>query len=142
VRRQWYRSCNTGEKRTQLVNLIKKVAGALIGGGRYEHPWLGASLGQVTTYQAQRQNLPSAGILIEPDPRAGADSPVRQAGLRERSVMTAVNGTAVTSVDDVISFLEVNTKPGDTVTLSLVDGNGKQQDLPVKLGSRPSVQDR
>jgi putative serine protease PepD len=124
------------------VNLIKKVASALIGGGRYEHPWLGASLGQVTTYEAQRQKLPSAGILIEPDPRAGQDSPVRQAGLRDRSVMTAINGTAVTSVDDVISFLEVNTKPGDTVTLTLVDGNGNQRDLPVKLGSRPSVQDR
>jgi S1-C subfamily serine protease len=123
------------------VNLIKKVASALIGGGHYQHPWLGASLGQVTTYEAQRQKLPSAGILIEPDPRAGGDSPVRQAGLRDRSVMTAINGTPVTSVDDVISFLEVNTKPGDTVTLTLVDGNGKQ-DLPVKLGSRPSVQDR
>jgi S1-C subfamily serine protease len=124
------------------VDLIKKVATALIQSGKYAHPWLGVSLGTVTTYQAKRQNLPSAGIMLEPDPNTGDASPVYQAGLHERAIMTAINGTAVTSVDDVISYLEINTNPGDTVKLTIVGANGQQQELAVKLGARPSVQDR
>jgi len=123
------------------VNLIKKVAAALIQSGKYAHPWLGASLGIVTTYQAKQQNLPSAGVMIAPDPNAGDASPVYQAGLHDRAIMTAINGTEVTSVDDVISYLEVNSNPGDTVKLTLVGANARQ-DLAVKLGARPNVQDR
>jgi hypothetical protein len=41
----------------------------------------------------------------------------------------------------VIAFLELNTKPGDTVTLTIVDGNGQQRELQAQLGARPRVED-
>jgi S1-C subfamily serine protease len=120
------------------VNLIKKVSAALIEGGRYEHPFLGVRLGTVTTLDARQNNLPTAGVLIE----AREGGPVAQAGLQGQAILTAVNGQAVTSEEDVISYLELNTVPGDTVTLTVVSADGQQRDLQVQLGARPSVQDR
>jgi len=121
------------------VNLIKKVSKALIAGGSYEHPWLGVGLQDVTTYQAKQNNLPSAGVLIQPSAQNG---PMAQAGLRDQAILTAINGTPVTSSDQVIAFLELNTNPGDTVTLMTVDGSGKKHELQVTLGARPQVEDR
>jgi S1-C subfamily serine protease len=124
------------------VNLIKKVAPALIEQGHYDHPWLGVSLGDVTTYEAKRNNLPSAGVMIAPDPNTGRDSPALKAGLADQSILTAINGTPATSANQVIAFLELNTQAGDTVTLTLINANGQRRELQVKLGARPRVEDR
>jgi 2-alkenal reductase len=121
------------------VNLIKKVSQALIAQGHYDHPFLGVGLKDVTTLTARQNNLPSAGVLIQP---SDASSPVAQAGLHGQGILVAVNGTPVTSSDEVISFLELKTKPGDTVTLTLVGTNGQKQDLAVQLAARPNVADR
>jgi 2-alkenal reductase len=121
------------------VNLIKKVSQALISQGKYDHPYLGVGLRDVTTLDARQNNLPSAGILIAPN---GSDSPVAQAGLNGQAILVAINGTQVTSSEEVIAFLELKTKPGDTVTLTVVGSNGQKQDLAVKLGARPNVADR
>lgn len=120
------------------VNLVKKVVPDLIERGQYDHPYLGAGLRPVSTLVAEENNLPSAGVLIEPN---GGDSPVAQAGLQGQAIMTAINGEPVTSADDVISYLELNTNPGDTVAITLVDESG-QQDLQVQLGARPRVEDQ
>ncbi len=124
------------------ANLIVKVAPALIDRGSYDHPWLGVALQDVTTYEAKKNHLPSAGVLIAPDPNVGRDSPAFQAGLRNQAILTAINGTAATSSNQVIAFLELNTKAGDTVTLTLVENNGQQRDLKAQLGARPHVEDR
>ncbi len=118
------------------ANLIKKVAPAIIQQGNYQHPYLGVGLQQVTTLAAQQNNLPSAGVLIRP----AQGGPVAQAGLNSAAIMTAINGQQVTSPDDVISYLELNTQPGDTVTLSIVEGNGQKRDLQVQLGARPRAE--
>jgi 2-alkenal reductase len=118
------------------INLIKKVSDELIAKGSYDHPFLGVGLEDVTTLQAKENNLPSAGVLMQPN---GSDSPVAQAGLRGAAILIAINQTPMTSSDDVISYLELNTKPGDTVTLTLIGDNKQQQDLHVQLGARPTV---
>jgi len=118
------------------INLIKKVSDELIAKGNYDHPFLGVGLEDVTTLQAKENNLPSAGVLIQPN---GNDSPVAQAGLRRPAILVAINQTPMTSSDDVIAYLELNTKPGDTVTLTLVGDNKQQHDLHVQLGARPTV---
>jgi S1-C subfamily serine protease len=120
------------------VNLIKKVAAALVERGHYDHPFLGVGLQKVSTLDAKQNNLPSAGVLLE----ARQGGPVAQAGLQGRAILTAINGTPMTSEDDVISYLELNSAPGDTVTLSLVESDGQKRDLPVVLGARPNVEDR
>lgn len=118
------------------VNLIKKVSQALIDQGRYEHPWLGVQLGDITNLDAREQSFPSAGVLIQP---SNQNSPVAKAGLRSQAILTAINGRQVTSRDDLISYLELNTAPGDTVTLTITSAQGQQQNLDIVLGARPSI---
>jgi 2-alkenal reductase len=119
------------------VNLVKKVSDALIRTGRYDHPYLGIrSLRNVTTLDAKNNRLPGPGVLIEP---SGNDTPVAVAGLRGQAILTKINGINITSSDDLISFLELNTNPGDTITLSLLLSNGRAQELRVKLGARPTI---
>ena len=120
------------------VNLIKKVVPALIQTGSYAHPWLGVDMAEVTTYLAEQNNLPSAGILMQP---SRPDSPAAQAGLPERAIVTAINGEELTSTEDVIAYLELNTSPGDTVTLTIAGADGARRDVQVTLGSRPRVAD-
>ncbi|GAB4213732.1 MAG: hypothetical protein OHK0022_51290 [Roseiflexaceae bacterium] len=123
------------------VNLIKKVVPALIAEGRYDHPYLGVSIGSqpITTYQARANNLPGTGVVIQPSDR---NSPVAQAGIDGQVILHAINGVEVSSSDDVISYLEVNTSPGDTVQLTIFDSDGQQRDVSVELGARPSAEDR
>ena len=121
------------------VNLIKKVAPSLIAKGTYDHPWLGVQMREITTFIARRENLPSPGIQIVP---SGADSPAARAGVPAGAILTAINGQEVTSTEAVIAYLELNTKPGDTVRLSIVAPNGQRRDVQVTLGSRPRVEDR
>jgi len=118
------------------VNLIKKVVPALIQQGEYNHPYLGVEIGTqpITTYEAKRQNLPGTGVLIRP---GSSDSPVARAGVRSQVILHAINGVEVSSSDDVISYLEVNTSAGDKVTLTVFDGNGSTRDVQVTLGARP-----
>ena len=120
------------------VNLIKKVEPQLSEKGQYDHPYLGITLGNViTTLDAKQQNLPSAGVPIRASAQGG---PAAKAGLNGDAILTAVNGQQVTSRDDLISYLELETKPGDTVTLSIVTSQGQKQDLKVQLGSRPRAE--
>jgi 2-alkenal reductase len=121
------------------VNLIKKVSQALIDQGRYDHPYLGVGLRDVTTLTAKQNNLPTAGVLIQP---SDANSPVAKAGLNGQAILVALNDTPVTSSDEVISYLELKTQPGDTVKLTVVGTNGEKRDLSAQLGARPNVADR
>jgi S1-C subfamily serine protease len=93
----------------------------------------------VTTLTANQNNLPTAGVLIQP---SDATSPVARAGLNGQAILVALNDTPVTSSDEVISYLELKTQPGDTVKLTVVGMNGEKQDLLAQLGVRPNVADR
>jgi S1-C subfamily serine protease len=89
----------------------------------------------VTTLQAQQQSLPSAGVLLSPAP----DGPVNRAGISGPVMLTAINGTPVSSSDEMIAYLELNTSPGDTVMLTVIGGDGRAQQVPVRLGARPEA---
>ncbi|GIV98378.1 MAG: 2-alkenal reductase [Herpetosiphonaceae bacterium] len=121
------------------VELVKKVVPALITEGQYLHPFLGVRMAQITTLEARLQNLPSAGVLIAPISR---ESPVFEAGLRDPAILTTIEGTPVTSADQLISYLELNTRPGETVTLTVIDEAGEKRELEVELEARPTVTDR
>jgi S1-C subfamily serine protease len=58
--------------------------------------------------------------------------------LSSADIITAVNGTPITSMESLISYLGSQTKPGDTVTLTVVRNGSQQLDLPVTLTARPS----
>ena len=61
-----------------------------------------------------------------------ASGPAAAAGVQQGDVITAFNGQAITSQDDLLTAL-AHQKPGDTVTLTL-DRNGSTSTVRVQLG--------
>ena len=75
------------------------------------------------------QELTDGGVVIL---RVEADSPAEEAGLTPGSVILAVNGRAVNSPEQLKEAIG-QYKVGDTVTLTIMDGEEKQ-DIAVTLG--------
>lgn len=96
-------------------------------------------MSEVSTLVAKQQNLPTAGIALL---TSTGDGPAAQAGLPERSILTTINGKIMTSTQDVIAYLELNTAPGDMVTLHVFEENGTERDVKVTIGARPRVSDQ
>jgi len=131
------------------INTAHEVVQQLLANGTVEHAFLGISGTDVTPQLADVLNLPvKQGALVQsvasggPADKAGVKGGHANAsigGQRIRTggdVITAIDGKAVTGMDDVISV--VNQKqPGDEVELSLADGSQKRT-VTVTLGNRPA----
>jgi putative serine protease PepD len=105
-------------------NTVAKVANEIIAGQPVKHSYVGVEL-----------NPSSSGGATVSSVQNG--SPASSAGLQGGDVITAVNGTAVNSTDSFITTVD-NYRPGQTVTLTVQRG-GKQQQIKVKLGTRPAT---
>ena len=131
------------------INTAKDVAEQIIDGGDVEHAYLGITGGDVTPEVADVLNLSvDHGALVQD---VVPDGPADDAGIEGGSadvtiegqqikaggdVITAVGGSEVTGMDDVIAA--VNTKqPGDSVELTLLR-KGDEQTVTVELGDRPA----
>jgi 2-alkenal reductase len=141
---------NTGLGFAVSSNLVKRILPDLLASGKYDYPYLGlASLGEIHLQTQQELGLPyTYGVYITGVVTGG---PADTAGLRAGTVaipnvtdlkkggdlITAVNGQKVNSFGDMVSYIVMNFKPGDTVTFT-VYRDGGPVDVPVILGSRPS----
>lgn len=128
------------------INTAKSLLPSLIKGGNVKSAWLGIGGEAITSELVQRLGLQvDKGVyIIEVMP----DSPAQKAGLKESGVdrqreptsggdiITAVDGVAVSKVEDLISYLN-GKKPGDDVTLSIVR-EGEQMTVKVTLGEWPA----
>jgi serine protease Do len=136
-------------------DIVMNVVPALIQDGGYEHTWLGISGITLTPDLASAMNLDAGqrGALIE---EVLPNSPAQKSGLRgsddETSiegqtikiggdVITAIDGTTVRGMDDLIAYLARSTQVDQKVSLSLIRG-GKEQTLEVTLAARPSAEQR
>ena len=134
------------------IDTAKQVIPALISDGRYEYPWLGISGALLSRQIVQEMGLPkgTSGALVF---EVVKESPADRAGLRgsDRTVVIdgqtlavggdtiiAINGSAVSRIDDLIIYLTNRTRPGDTVTLELIRGQGQREKVEVTLGKRPT----
>jgi len=133
-------------------NLVKRVAQSLISNGAVSYSYLGISGGDMSLYTIEALKLPNnaRGVVVN---EVTAGGPAAQAGLHSAGnpttvdgvdvptsadIITAVNSTPVTSMESLISFLGSQTKPGDTVTLTVVRDGTQQISIPVTLTARPS----
>lgn len=130
-------------------NTVARVVPTLIRTGHYQHPWLGIGMRDVDPLLAGRLQLPvQQGVLIT---SVQQNSPAEQAGLRANTlsgndqsqaaptngdIVVAVNGQAVRSGDELVSYLEQQASVGETVTLTVMRA-GNEQSVAVILGSRP-----
>lgn len=124
-------------------NLVMRVMQELIETGSVDYSFMGITappLGINLDIQ-EVYNLPDnlRGVPIE---EVFPDTPAAEAGLRsatatEVDVITAINDIPIANFDELIGYLGINTRPGDTVTLT-VYRNGERIQLDMTLTSRPN----
>jgi len=130
------------------VDLVKRVIPSLIENGRHEYSLMGIR-GNEENYQLRIDaGLPGdiVGAYVgRVRPGGGADL----AGIREESgtmalekwdgdVIVSIDSIKMTSVDDLIAYLVLNTAPGDDIVVG-VYRDGVEIAIPMVLGSRPST---
>ncbi|MCB9455259.1 MAG: trypsin-like peptidase domain-containing protein [Anaerolineaceae bacterium] len=134
---------------------VRRVVPELIAKGQVEYAWLGITVlpvdeGYGVAALAEPLGLPvEAGVLIN---NVSNDSPASKGGLQGGShletvrgravcaggdIIVAINGEFIATMDELVSYLVVNTAPGDTVTLLVVRGN-ETFEVPITLESRPT----
>ena len=131
--------------------IVNRVVPELIKNGKYQHAYLGVSIVSMQPDLAKAMNLSSTqrGALVE---SVQTGSPAEKAGLKGSSqqvtinglnaqvggdIITAVDGTAVKTSDDVIAYLESHVSVGQKVTLNILRG-GKDQSIDVTVEARPA----
>ena len=132
------------------INLAKLVAPSLIAEGRYEYPFIGIRGVTVSPDVARAMEMPmdTRGALVL---AVGTGTAAERAGLRASDrvavidgselpvggdIITAMNGTVVEGMDDVVAYTVENTQPGDTVTFTILR-EGEEMTLEITMGSRP-----
>ena len=99
--------------------------------------------------QAMNTNVTYGGLIAQ----VTSGGPADEAGLRAGTTQTQIAGTSVTiggdiiialngarirNTDDLSTYLEEYTLPGQTISVEIVRNNANQT-LPVTLGTRPSL---
>lgn len=131
------------------VSILSRSVPNLIANGKMDWSWLGVSGGSVTPELVEGMDLPvERGAYVA---EVAAGGPADKAGLRGATrevtvggrraivggdVIIAVNGEPVTSFEDILIYMALNTNPGQQITLTIIR-NGKQQDVQVTLAPRP-----
>jgi S1-C subfamily serine protease len=129
---------------------VKREIGDLIQTGSYKHTYLGISGQEINIPVADAIGLekPQGILVIE----VTSGSPADLTGLRGGDelkiidgfetmiggdVITEVNNNPVITMNDLVVYLERNTRPGDTVLLGIIR-DGQEFSLAVTLGERPA----
>jgi putative serine protease PepD len=103
-------------------NTVKTIVSELISTGKAEHAYLGVSV-----------ETTASGAVRVGEIRSG--TPAETAGLQAGDTILTVDGTKVTSADQLTSIIG-SKAPGDTVTITY-SRDGQTQSVQVKLASRP-----
>jgi putative serine protease PepD len=105
-------------------NAVKSTADTLISGGKVQHAYLGISVNDVANNGGARVASVVAG------------SPAASAGFQAGDVVTKIDGTNITSADDLTAVISAHA-PSDKVTVTLTRA-GATKTIDVTLGTRPS----
>jgi 2-alkenal reductase len=130
------------------INIVRRVAPALIENGTYAWPYLGITGTSVdlTIQQANNLDHQKGAYIVEVVPGSPAD----KAGLQGATGQDVVNGVTVPVGGDVVTAIDgqqINNltdllvaiskhQPGDQMKLTVLR-NGQQKEITVTLGSRP-----
>jgi 2-alkenal reductase len=131
------------------VSIVTRVVPALIQDGKFQWGWLGVVGHSVDPTMVKAMGLPvDRGAYVS---QVIAGGPAEKADLRGTTrevtegnrqvevggdVITAIDGVQVSSFDDILIYIALNTAPGQQVTLTIVR-NGKTQDVTLTLEPRP-----
>jgi S1-C subfamily serine protease len=133
-------------------NTILRELGSLVNTGSYtQHPWLGISGTDMTYSIAEEMDVNSTyGILITQVTNGG---PASTAGLKGYTgvatidgstiylggdIIIAINGYRIVDMDSLLTYLEENTLPNQTINLTIIR-NRLTTNISLLLGTRPSA---
>lgn len=136
---------NSGVGFSIPVNAVQRIVPHLISEGKYVYPYLGIRMQTLNIDTAEELNIPYTNGAYVLD--ISANTPAADAGLIASGLnnfgalpggdlIIAINGTEITSSDDLISYLVFETEAGQTVDLTVVR-DGKEITVPLTLGERP-----
>ena len=112
-------------------SVAARIAGELRAKGLVERGWLGVSVADLVSTDAQRRHVP--GVAIAAVDRTG---PAARAGLKPGDVVTALNGQSVESSRELIRSVAA-VVPGGQVSVTL-RRQGREIEVPVTVGRRPA----
>ena len=128
-------------------NTITRIVPSIIEKGIFSHPWMGIA-GETLTSDLTKlfQNLSRnfQGVFIE---SLVKDSPADRAGMKGTltdqygqkhggDIITGADGKKIIFIDDLVSYIEDNKKPGDNITIT-VHRESSDLDLEITLGEKP-----
>jgi S1-C subfamily serine protease len=120
--------------------ILREISSLISTGGYTSHSYLGIHVTDMTYELAEEQNVNvTYGILI-PHSQNGQTiiDPSGPSGgkLQEGDIIIALNQTRIRNNDDMASYLEEHTLPGNALVITIVR-NGSVKDVTVVLGNRP-----
>lgn len=129
------------------INLIQEIVPRLIEKGNYTHPYVGFTGTTLTSdLAANIANITDdvKGVVVNTLVQGG---PADKAGLHGTTtdqygkkhggdIVVGLNGQKITEFEQLVSYLERNTAPGDKVVLDILR-NGTELQLDVVMGERP-----
>lgn len=117
------------------ISSVKGMLSQLIETGKAERTYLGVYASAITPEAAKEYNLPvsTGAYLYSPSAYSAIvkDSPAAKAGLKDKDIITAVNGTKVGAAGSLADLIG-EYKPGDTVQLTVIR-EGKEMTVNVTL---------
>jgi S1-C subfamily serine protease len=132
-------------------SLVNRVVPSLAENGSFEHSYLGVALTPITPQLAQANDLDETeGLYVAAtDPTSpaadalqGATGFERVGGMRVPvggDVLLEIDGRQISSTEELSSYLVTETRPGQTVTLTVLR-DGERQQVEVTLAERPDPQ--
>ena len=115
-------------------NLVRRVSQELIAFQRVEYSFLGIYYQDITLESIRVFRLPNSthGVLVG---RTDEGTPAEEAGLRAGDLIVSIDGTELRTFSQLLSYLAIQTRPGDEVILSVRRGN-ELLDMPLILAAR------
>jgi len=112
-------------------NKIKRVSASLIAQGHFDYPWLGINIANLTPQLVQTRGLQTSnGVLVKSVLTGG---PASAASISAGDIILAIDGIAISEVDDLTSYLGENKSPGDVATIKLLRDT-TEAELSLKVG--------
>ena len=142
---------NSGVGFAVPINIARLVVPDLIENGEFVYSWLGVSGHDLSRILALALDLPDGtqGAYITqlidggPAEEAGLNETTRTIRIEGQPVdvggdtVIGIDGAPIRSMADLISYLTNNTRPGDVVSLDILEDGGDRVQKRVELGVRP-----
>ncbi len=136
------------------INTAKLIVPELISSGKFDHPYLGISGVTLRRKMTESLDIPATtkGILVA---QVVPSSPAEEAGLKASEtiigpgsssyisggdIIISVEGFSIRSMEELLSYMSDNVRPGDQITLEVISFNGETRDVNISVGSRPNNQ--